>query len=316
MSDPDPSSFVELKQWLEKRIGASALANIQTFAKDRNPRLWGEYKADPFLENNVMLVIFKHASGKGFDSTIRQVNAAKRFSKKSLIHNTKLILAILEEWGKRQVTLGDLSAWRVAMRGVAPPPSMKTGCLWIDSTDFPVKKIRGEGTKSDYYSYKLNKHGRRFTMVRDGKGVIVRAWGGYSTKVHDSNLLEVLKTYVEEEFKGAVFFADCHYSAANKVLNGVKFLTPFQKPRNKRALNDDGQGIRVLSREKKAWNDDMSHIRARIEKNFAWMRNTMKCLQSPFQGPHLQLDQVVWFAIGLNNFNRVYEVDVFDVANA
>ena len=105
---------------------------------------------------------------------------------------------------------------------------MRGGNLWIDSSDFKTTKIAGEGKKSAYFSYKSKSFGRRFMVLRDGKGRVMKLWGGYSPKIYDSHFVEAYCDWFEENLLGGFVYGDGHFVAAAKMLkkSGVKFITP------------------------------------------------------------------------------------------
>ena len=58
--------------------------------------------------------------------------------------------------------------------------------LWFSSA-----KDAWKWEEITFFSFKLNGFGRRFMFVRDGKGVIVKVWGGYNfSRVHDINIFQ------------------------------------------------------------------------------------------------------------------------------
>lgn len=72
--------------------------------------------------------------------------------------------------------------------------------LWIDSTDFPLEnKPHGKKTKSRHWSFKLNRRGRRYMFIRDGR-VLRFVSDGYSPKTHDGTYLEIERRTFSRDF--------------------------------------------------------------------------------------------------------------------
>lgn len=58
--------------------------------------------------------------------------------------------------------------WTVAARHVEWSGELRDVNLWIDSSDFPKKEVKGKGGQQ-YWSYKLNKPGLHYMMLQDGR---------------------------------------------------------------------------------------------------------------------------------------------------
>ena len=104
----------------------------------------------------------------------------------------------------------------------------------------------------------------------------------YSPKIYDSHLIELYHDWFIDCMDGVVFFGDGHFGVAKKLFKntGVKFHTPVAKPK-KPELNEDGEDLVKVSQKEEKWNDDLAHVRARVEKNFAWCKNTFESLSKP-----------------------------------
>jgi hypothetical protein len=63
---------------------------------------------------------------------------------------------------------------KAAMTNVRMTKQLSKVCLWADSSDFPLEKYKGCSTKGHDWSYKLNRPSRRFVLLRNGKGKIVK----------------------------------------------------------------------------------------------------------------------------------------------
>jgi hypothetical protein len=124
----------------------------------------------------------------------------------------------MANWGSSTVSLGSLPEWRACVRHVKFEKEVSKVCLWMDSTDFPKQKYRGCSTKEEDWSYKLNRPGRRYLVLRDGHGRIRKVWGGYSSKIYDGSLLELNREWFKENLANAGVIADQHFEWGKKKL--------------------------------------------------------------------------------------------------
>ena len=64
----------------------------------------------------------------------------------------------------------------------------------------------------------MNRPGHRYMFVRDGKGRIVKIWGGYCPKIQDGSFLEAHKEEFKTSVRDAVIIADNHFSKGKNFL--------------------------------------------------------------------------------------------------
>ena len=178
--------------------------------------------------------------------------------------------------------------------------------LWIDSSDFPLQHMKGVGRKSDEWSYKLNKRGRRYMFILDGHGVIRRKWGGYSPKIHDGNWLELFKEWFATRLEGATVIGDQHFEWGKHHLKGkVTFHTPFKEPpKPTKQQMKTGKEIKLLTKEQQQYNEHVRETRGRIEDVFGWLKRTFACLGDPWPESPQQLDYVIDYSCGIWNAKR------------
>ena len=81
----------------------------------------------------------------------------------------------------------------------------------MESTDLKLAGKKKIGRKRSKWSYKANGPGRRYMILREGKGIIRRIWGGYSPKRHDGTFLSDNKEELDNSLVGGVILADNHF---------------------------------------------------------------------------------------------------------
>jgi hypothetical protein len=158
-----------IKNKVISTLGENTFKNILQFAKNENLSLWGEQKPRNFLEINLVLTIYKDLTGMGYNNIINNISLNFNLNHKSFQHNAKSLRVVLAKWGKSTIQLGMIQDWKAAVRDVDLDPLLTNACLWMDSSDFP-KQRRGKTSRKDPdWSYKLNRPGRRYMFLRDGK---------------------------------------------------------------------------------------------------------------------------------------------------
>ena len=70
--------------------------------------------------------------------------------------------------------------WNNAARHAHLPSRFKDVNLWLDSTDVPNTYKKVCDPESDDWSGKLGHPARRFMVLQDAKGRVLKVWGGYS----------------------------------------------------------------------------------------------------------------------------------------
>lgn len=167
--------------------------------------------------------------------------------------------------------------------------------MWIDSTDFPIERRKGSryrpkrGRKTEHWSFKLDKPGRRYHFVVNGRAKVVWHTYGYSPKQHDGGYVVDHRTEFERNFgNGGHIIGDEHYSKAKRMLDTPVFYVPFRERGN-------------ITLAQRTHNRLHSDLRARVEMPFGWLKNTFAALRTPWAGELDQLDFIVSYAVGIYN---------------
>lgn len=111
----------EIREQVNRRIGASLTTRIIRFVATSGPRLWGERQPRDYLEANTLYTLYKDLFGIGYDSLEDKLSLGFRLSKRALMHNVPLIRAILARWGASHTPLGQRADWRYSTRNVDLP---------------------------------------------------------------------------------------------------------------------------------------------------------------------------------------------------
>ena len=75
----------------------------------------------------------------------------------------------------------------------------------------------------------------------------MKIWGGYSSKVHDFQFLEIQQERIESYLNGAGIFRDRHFRSFGQIVENVIFYTPFIKLKS--TTDPDGINIVVLIKD-------------------------------------------------------------------
>lgn len=297
-------TYNQAKQELFQRIPESIVLSIQKFIVEKDPKLWGEQKPRKFVEHMVVLVLYKDVFKIGYQQVCRRVNLEYNVTHKSLQKNAERLRPLMKQWAKVHVILGSLTDWKQAARNCGLTGDVKSANMWMDSTDIPLEGKKSVSRKDPQWSFKLNSPGQRYMMVRDGKGKILKIWGGYSPKVYDGTWLEIMKDNLEDILNGAVILADSHFSAGKRLFQNITFLTNNVKPKKrKRGEEDEGTGIKVLTNKQKKFNEDHRQARARVESPFGFMKSKIESLKKPWSESLEQMDCLVWTAAAIHNLS-------------
>lgn len=281
---------------LSKQVYNQLISVIQ----HSNLTLWGEQQPRGFHEKVTATILYKYLTDTGFNSIVDTTRQWLHQSNNSITHNAHLILPVLQVWAEEQIKLGEAADWNQAARDVPRPPPLQDVNLWIDSSDFPKRKVKGAGTTSSYWSYKLNRPGRRYMVLRDGRRRIRRVWGGYSPKIHDSSFLDCKKRTLKRKLRGGVVVGDGHFTKAGELFRDPKFHTPIRHPRGSKSPRP-GTSIRTLTIAQQHYNNAVCTLRARMEQPFGTIKSTWKCLKTPWADSDEMLDAVVITAAGCYN---------------
>lgn len=206
------------------------------------------------------------------------------------------------KWGRKQVQCGTSQEWNRAVQHWDMPKVLKGTNLWMDSVDLQMKGKSVMKKKNRKWSYKLDAPGRRYLFIFDGKGRVKKWWGGYSPKIYDGHVLEWKKRWMRKRLKDAVVIADQHFAWGKRHFKGkVKFHTPIKKPKRVKK----GSVQKQLSKGEKDYNKSVHQVRARVERWFAQMKGTVESLGKIWWGREDALDNVVSFAVGVQNGGRI-----------
>lgn len=277
--------------------------------KKSNPSLWGEQQPRDWLEKNLILALFKDMSGDGYTKVVNSVNLGIAFNHRTFQHNAKVLRGVGMKWGEETCKLGEYSDWKSAMRQIKPLPSSfkKIGALlYQDSSDFKLQRKKGRGPSSEFWSGKIHAPARRFQFLRNAKGKIIKAWGGYSPKIMDSIFLDFKKQWIRKNLANANIAADSHYKVGKKIFKEVHYLTPLQISQSSKSEEEPDQDSNktMLPSNQRKFNKDLREIRGRVEHPFAWMKNRFNSLKFPWGEDPEQLDALVWMAIGAYNYSK------------
>jgi hypothetical protein len=294
------TTYLSVKRFVVKALSKDVYDDILSYLMENPPNLWGEQQLSGFFEKMVTLGLFKELKSIGYKKLNSDVDIGSKLNHKSFQHNWGVIRKEIAKWAESTIDLGTAEDWDEAVEDVALPKEFENVNLWMDSTDFPKQRHKGGSRKDPDWSYKLNKPGRRFMFIRDGKGLIRKVWGGYSPKLYDGDFLDLMKGYLKEELNGAGIIADQHFDVGKKYLPSIKFFTPIKEPttgkRKKRA-----ESISKLTKEQVKWNKHLHALRARIESPFGIIKNLWKSLSKPWEEDDSALDALVWIAVGVYN---------------
>jgi hypothetical protein len=274
-------SWTDIRNEVKREVGATSYNEMLAFLDKEGILLWGTEQPDFYVEFNLVVWLWKEIRGVGYDRILADIEKPTPFSTKSFQHNVKTLRRTLAVWARLHVKLGDLQEWQVAAQSVYIPPSLQGCCLWADSSDFPIKRGPKRGKKSHFWSFKLNRPGWRMMAFSDGKGKILKLWGGYSPKIYDGHFLHDHKHWLEKHLRGGVVVADQHFEYGRTNLQGIKFHVPWKTPASgKRKAG--AAGSVTLSEEKIKYNKEVRALRARVEIPFVFMKNKFKSLAKPW----------------------------------
>lgn len=292
--------WVTLRDLVIKRLSKKVYDQLVSFIQHQNLHLWGEQRPHNFEERITATTLYKYLTNTGFNTLASDTKSWLYQSNVSLPHNAERIILSLQEWGEQQIKLGNSIEWELAARSVPRSGSLKNVNLWMDSTDFPKQKKRGKGPASKHWSFKLNRPGRRFMVLRDGRRRVRKLWGGYRPKIHDAVFLEVERRALQKELKGAVVVADTHFSVGKKLFSDPKFITP-PTPVDESDPSAAQISDKTLTKKERRDNTAIHALRARVEQPFGLIKTWWECLKNPWSGSDNLLDAVVVLAFGCYN---------------
>jgi len=198
--------------------------------------------------------------------------------------------------------------------------------LWEDLVDFPVQRGPERGRKSEWWSWKLNRPGRRFMVLMDGKGRVKKVWGGYSPKIYDGQYVAATEEWYHQNLGGVGVFADEHFRKTTEDWKDPVFYCPHKVAKgwterkeeemhisdgeeNDQLMRDlkdnpEGEGVCKLTASQQAWNNAQRKMRAKVEGPFAQTKGKWKALAVPWAEEPEQLDCLVFTAFAVWNMSR------------
>ena len=217
-------SRAQLKKKLTSVCSSTTLDEMIGWVKQRDPNLWGQFKPDKFIQDNVLLTLYKDLSGFGFKTLENEINFGYPMSHNSMQHNIPLVRGLLRDWAMTYIKVGSVTDWKkVARKAQAAKGKVADTTLWIDSIDLPLIGTQSISRTGDRWSYKLNGSGLRFATVSDASGRVLKVWGGHTPKLHDSEFLSVNRDEFEEVFAGGMVAGDNHFAKGQKIFKDVRF---------------------------------------------------------------------------------------------
>src|SRR5690348_8489535 len=120
----------QIKAIVHEKVKLHLMQEICQYAVEKKPTLWGEKRPESyemFVCHAVYLAMYYHITGYGYNRIEKQLKFNYFVSHISLRHNIHVIMAILADWGKKNIVLGDLKGWREAAA------SCNLGSLLIDT---------------------------------------------------------------------------------------------------------------------------------------------------------------------------------------
>jgi hypothetical protein len=293
-----------LEKKLKNKLGASTLRTILNSVKQSNPNIWSEKRPSMLPKTCILIAVYKDVYGLSLRKLRKRIKTWWPHKRKTLAHNQKVIRHALAKWGESTVHLGTVEDWNEAVESWKRPSPLKDVNLWIDSIDFRLKGKATMSRKSKKWSYKLNSPGQRYLFLFDGKGQIRKYWGGYSPKVYDAHMVQIKKKWIMRNLQGGRIIADQHFAWGARHIHGdIKFYTKIKKP-TKSGKRKERRG---LSKSEKEYNKKIDQVRARMESWFGQIRQKVKALEKVWYEEPQQLDNVVSFAVGVQNTHAQQE---------
>jgi hypothetical protein len=292
-----PLSLKELRAVVYKTVGKEAFKELYAWIATQEVSWWGEQRPANFLTWTLLLSLYKDIKGYGYQRILKEVSVPPyKINPKSFQHNTKLVRWLGDRWSRNVFKIGNRVEWEKASEGTHQNKILPRVNLWCDSVDFPKQKYHGCSRKADDWSYKLNRPGRRYMLVRDGAGKIVYINGGYSPKLYDSEFLDAHKSDWEQQFSGSTIVADEHFRRGGEEFKEVTWVTPYKEaPENRRG---------ALTKKERDWNKAITKVRARLECPFGEVKQKWSALSQPWAEDETQLDHLVKLSFAFYTFKK------------
>jgi len=169
-------SYAQVKLFVHQRIKIEPLTRIINYVKQKDPSLWGSNKGERyFVQKMIYCTLYHDLYDLGFDYMINNFNFLNIYSK-TLRHNIKIIRSFLSKWGSKKIDVGNVYVCNRNMGKRKVGNKIKDVNLLIDSCDFRISGANSTSSKSYDWSPKEKAPAQRYTVVKDGKGVVRKIW--------------------------------------------------------------------------------------------------------------------------------------------
>jgi hypothetical protein len=145
---------IDIQRHVISTLG-SLVTNVISFVEAHDPYFWSTVKSRGYLRTIVMVILHKDITGLGYCELSQRIKRFLPLSSKTLDHNAQVLRPILKDWAVQQIELRDSADWCAAARGASLPELVKDANLWMDSSDFPMKKFKGYSTKGSEHSLSM-----------------------------------------------------------------------------------------------------------------------------------------------------------------
>ena len=290
-----PITHAELKRAVLKKTTPPAFRNMLEFLKARQVRLWGEHQPEHYLENMLLLALYKDQNGVGYDKLENMMEQALPAPHHTVAHNTDVLREHLYEWAKQYVKPGTLEEWRAASADVARPGKITDKALiWVDTWDGKKPGRFTVSAKDIEWSHKTRTPARRFLTLRDGNRRFRMIIGPFAPKYGDTEPMRVAADVIEAMFAGVALVGDKKFWDARKSFTKVEIIAPEPEKRGRKRKNPEA-GPQGLPPAAKRRNANISSLRARVEHDYARLGARWKALSGIFwEDSELQHKYLVW----------------------
>ena len=241
----------QIKELIEEKFRPNIIHEISEYVRENVNNLRGMSKPRNFVNNMVLLTLYKYTENIGYDKIVNTVNLGYTIVHLSKQHNISNIRKALKVWSKKHIHLGNSNDWKYAARNCHFTGEFSNVNLWIDSTDFELKHTKDRSPSSDYWSGK----------ECYARGVVRKLWNGYTPKLFDGHFLQANHDYFEENFQGGHIIGDNHFSLGKKVFHDPVFYTNYAIQSKKRKRHED-DAIIQLAKKKLEYNNKHSSVKA------------------------------------------------------
>jgi hypothetical protein len=295
-----PISRVALQNQVHKRVENSVIISLRDFIRSRGINLWGEQKPQNYLIDSIYILLYHDLYDVGYLRILERIQKWYPNEKNSLVHNCQEIRLALKAYANHSIKFGTLEEWIDAAQDTEPDKDPKNVNIWADSTDFQIEGRKNYGSKSDKWSPKLKAPGRRYMFFRNGLGIVIKLFGGFSPKIRDYMWIEERADWLNEYFLGATLIGDGDWRTGMKYIdqNKVTIHAPYSEPRGKRAHDAD---LATLTKAQQKYNQAVQNKRQRIENQFSGLESKFEILKEAWAASEDQLDALVWYGSAIMN---------------